>query len=93
MEKRNGVVKEYEDQGVMFVLKVEGDKTYEASMPIPKRVEVGKLEMREHEHEWTPCPGRVCTSDLHTHHCRVCGKHGMQAIESTSDEADITKEG
>lgn len=26
-------------------------------------------------HEWVPCSGRICTSDLHTHHCSKCGKH------------------
>lgn len=30
------------------------------------------------EHEWIPCPSGICTSDLHTTHCRICGKHGME---------------
>lgn len=46
--KRNAVVKEYKDEGVMFILKVEDGKTYEASMPIPKWGEVGKLQLRDH---------------------------------------------
>ena len=45
--KRNAVVKEYKDEDVMFVLKVEDGKTYEASMPIPKWAEVGKLTLRD----------------------------------------------
>jgi hypothetical protein len=45
--KRNVVVKEYKDEGVMFILKVEDGKTYEASMPIPKWAEVGKLTLRD----------------------------------------------
>ena len=45
--KRNAVVKEYKDEDVMFVLKVEDGKTYEASMPIPKWGEVGKLQLRD----------------------------------------------
>lgn len=45
--KRNGVIKEYEDEGVMFVLKVENGYTYEACMPIPKWVGVGKVELRD----------------------------------------------
>jgi hypothetical protein len=45
--KRNAVVKEYKDEDVMFILKVEDGKTYEASMPIPKWVEVGKLTLRD----------------------------------------------
>jgi hypothetical protein len=44
---RNAIVKEYEDEGVMFVLMVKDGKTYEASMPIPKWAEVGRLEFRE----------------------------------------------
>jgi hypothetical protein len=43
---KNAVIKEYKDEGAMFVLKVEDGKTYEASMPIPKWHEVGKLEYR-----------------------------------------------
>ena len=46
--KRNAVVKEYKDEGVMFILKVEDGKTYEASMPIPKWGEVGKVQLRDH---------------------------------------------
>ena len=45
--KRNAVVKEYQDEGVMFILKIEDGKTYEASMPIPKWAEVGKLQLRD----------------------------------------------
>lgn len=45
--KRNAVMKEYKDEGVMFILKVEDGKTYEASMPIPKWAEVGKLTLRD----------------------------------------------
>lgn len=26
-------------------------------------------------HEYIPCPGEICTSDLHTHHCMHCGQH------------------
>ena len=48
VEKRNGVIKEYKDEGVMFILKVEDGKTYEASMPIPKWAEVGKVQLRDH---------------------------------------------
>lgn len=44
--KRNAVIKEYKDEGVMFILKVEDEKTYEANMPIPKWAEIGKLELR-----------------------------------------------
>ena len=44
--KRNAVVKEYKDEGAMFVLKVEDGKTYEASMPIPKWVEVSSVKFR-----------------------------------------------
>jgi len=44
---RNGVIREYKDEGVMFILKIENGKTYEASMPIPKWVEVGKVEFRK----------------------------------------------
>lgn len=51
VRKRNGVIKEYKDEGVMFVLKVEDGKTYEASMPIPKWAEVGKITMRTHNHQ------------------------------------------
>ena len=80
VRKRNGVIKEYKDEGVMFVLKVEDGKTYEASMPIPKWAEVGKLTLRDHEHDWVPCPGTVCTSDLHTHHCSICRKHAYQPV-------------
>ena len=47
VEKRNGVIKEYKDEGVMFILKVVDGKTYEASMPIPKWAEVGKLTLRD----------------------------------------------
>lgn len=80
VRKRNGVIKEYKDEGVMFVLKVEDGKTYEASMPIPKWAEVGKLTFRDHEHDWIPCPGTICTSDLHTHHCSICRKHAYQPV-------------
>lgn len=45
--KRNAVVKEYQDEGVMFILKIEDGKTYEASMPIPKWAEIGKLTLRD----------------------------------------------
>lgn len=34
------------------------------------------LQEGEHEHDWKPCTGRICTSDLHTHHCSICNKHG-----------------
>lgn len=51
VRKRNGVIKEYKDEGVMFVLKVEDGKTYEASMPIPKWAEVGKITMRTPNHQ------------------------------------------
>jgi len=27
------------------------------------------------KHEFIPCPGGICTSDLHTHHCMHCGIH------------------
>lgn len=51
VRKRNGVIKEYKDEGVMFVLKVEDGNTYEASMPIPKWAEVGKITMRTPNHQ------------------------------------------
>ena len=47
ISKRNAIVKEYKEENMMFILKVEDGKTYEASMPIPKWGEVGKLELRE----------------------------------------------
>lgn len=46
LKGRNATVKEYQDEGVMFVLKVEDGKAYEANMPIPKWGEVGKTELR-----------------------------------------------
>lgn len=27
------------------------------------------------EHEWINCDQRICTSDLHNLHCKLCGKH------------------
>lgn len=54
--RRNAVIKEYKDEGVMFVLKVEDGKTYEASMPIPKWAEVGKLTLRDQSELDQPTP-------------------------------------
>lgn len=31
-------------------------------------------------HMWERCGGRVCTSDLHTHHCATCRKHAYNPI-------------
>ena len=39
-------IREYAEEGVLFILKYEKGETYEASMPIPKWVKVGKLELR-----------------------------------------------
>lgn len=32
----------------------------------------------ECDHDWQPCNQRICTSDLHTHHCTKCNKHKFQ---------------
>lgn len=31
-------------------------------------------------HEWVPCEGGICTSDLHSHHCKKCGVHYFMAL-------------
>jgi hypothetical protein len=46
-KRYNARVKEYKDEGAMFILKVENGETYEASMPIPKWNKVGKLKLRK----------------------------------------------
>ena len=38
------------------------------------------------EHEWEGCKGPMCTSDLHTHHCKKCGKHAFKRDDYNGDQ-------
>ena len=47
----NAKIAEYKDEGVMFILKREDGKLYEASMPIPDWHETGEVALREYDVE------------------------------------------
>lgn len=35
----------------------------------------------EHSHQWELCKGKICTSDVHTHHCNICGEHAFHPMK------------
>lgn len=54
MAKSNDAkIAEYEDAGVMFILKRENGQLYEAKVPIPKWYPIGDIKLRSYENQST----------------------------------------
>ena len=66
---RNAVVREYKDEGAMFLMKVENGKTYEVSIPIPKWAEVGKLQPRDESELDQPTASDKRDEEAHAERC------------------------